>query len=176
MSQLLNVKNSDISERLKDLIKNNSELGSQLLSLLIVSSENSKEIIDAINNNSVQTKANLDEYSIPRSLTVSERDLEVDSEVVKSDDPVEYEKCQEELLLEKRRKNIEASARFRQRKKLREQETKKKRDMLNRRVAELYSKIEDLTIENKYWREKIEKINEQKSNELLNEIKLKNTN
>ena len=146
----------DLSRQLHNLISSNSELGSRLLSLLLVSSGNAKEIISAVNKGDLDglKKLNLKKTQLQRP-NYSDKELQ------------EFQKIE----LEKRRKNTEASARFRIRKKQRELEKAAKLRQLNSQISELYGTIDKLLDENKFWKEKLEEVNERKSRELLDSIK-----
>lgn len=146
----------DLSRQLHNLISSNSELGSRLLSLLLVSSGNAKEIISAVNKGDLDglKKLNLKKSQLQRP-KYTEKELQ------------EFQKIE----MEKRRKNTEASARFRIRKKQREHEKVEKLKQLHSQISELYVTIDKLLDENKFWKQKLEEVNEQKSKELLESIK-----
>lgn len=157
----------DLSQQLQDLISSNSELGSRLLSLLLVSSGNAKEIISAVNQGDLGKLKKLD----------------LKKNGKKPEDKKDVSQYTEEQLnefkrieLEKRRKNTEASARFRIRKKQREQEKLAKLKQLNSQISELYVTIDKLLDENKFWKLKLEEVNERKSRELLDSIKKRRIN
>ncbi|CCD26298.1 Met28p NDAI_0H01240 [Naumovozyma dairenensis CBS 421] len=193
--------NLNVSEYLHSLISNNSELASRLLSLLLVNSNNSTEIINAINSNNTNTKANTNktttmkinkdivEKNLPNPVPISkkltdekkkisdnDKKNESNSDLIKekenSIEPLQQQReLQSQTQLEKKRKNTEASTRFRIRKKQKEKDNINKLNELNIKISKLYCKIDKLLSENKSWKEKLQKINEQKSNDLLNSIK-----
>lgn len=142
MSQLLGNK---VSQRLQ-------ELGSQLLSLLLISSENSTDIINAINNKATD---------VPRSMPLRSVGEELNEELLAK--------------LEKRRKNAEASARFRVRRKQRNLEKLARMEQLKQTVNNLNCRIDDLLVENSFWKDKLETVNQLRSEKLLDKIKKKNT-
>ncbi|SCU80217.1 LADA_0B05754g1_1 [Lachancea dasiensis] len=162
-ASLVNVKgeNTDLSRQLHDLISSNSELGSRLLSLLLVSSGNAKEIIYAVN------KGDLDGL---KKLDLKNPQLEQQSKVTTRYTEQELNEFKK-VELEKRRKNTEASARFRVRKKQRQHEKAEKLKQLNAQISELYGTIDKLLEENKFWKERLEEMNERKSREMLESIK-----
>lgn len=174
----------NVSQDLQELISKNSELGSRLLSLLLVSSGNGKEIIDAINNGdlskiqSLNIGFNLNSYdsssqeepSTLRALTQIAESNSHNKIITDSENLGENELAQ----LSKRKRNTEASARFRVRKKQREQEKLSKLSELNIKVNDLYRKIDILLEENRHWKIKLEELNERKSRELLENIKKRN--
>ncbi|SCV06001.1 LANO_0H19922g1_1 [Lachancea nothofagi CBS 11611] len=149
---------TDLSRQLHNLISSNSELGSRLLSLLLVSSGNAKEIICAVN------KGDLDGL---KKLDLKKSQLESQSPAYTEKELHEFKKVE----LEKRRKNTEASARFRVRKKQRQYEKAEKLKQLNAQISELYGTIDRLLDENKFWKDKLEDVNERKSREMLDGIK-----
>lgn len=77
---------------------------------------------------------------------------------------------------EKRKKNTEASARFRIRKKQKEQERLNKLKELNIKITGLYKRIDVLLEENQHWKQKLEELNERKSREMLDRIRKRNAN
>lgn len=196
-----------VSQYLQDLISSNSELGSRLLSLLLVSSGNGKEIMDAINRGDLTSIRNLDlavDFKVPAGSQVaasqlaeqakqaSEQIAGQSAEHVKSQvDSQEYvaESPGEELAsirpnqqaedgsysqIDKRKRNTEASARFRVRKRQREHEKMNKLKELNIKVTQLYKRIDVLLEENQHWKQKLEELNERKSKEMLERIKRRN--
>ncbi|QLG72728.1 hypothetical protein HG535_0D04360 [Zygotorulaspora mrakii] len=177
-----NISSLKVSQDLQNLISSNSELGSRLLSLLLVSSGNGKEIIDAINNGDIAKIQNLD---IDLNLKVPEmRNEENNNDKNKTDnlgitrlEPNEVKKsgnAEDNAItnhVDKRRRNTEASARFRIRKKLREQEKLNRIQELNAKINGLYKNIDRLLEENRHWKAKLEELNERKSKELLERIK-----
>lgn len=192
---------TDISQRLQDLISNNSELGSRVLSLLLVSSGNAKEIIDTINKQATTSKNDLKSITKIPTATITttssnNRSNSSSSSISSSasnsntyenininkkrslssseDDEINDYDDEELSKMEKRRKNTEASARFRKRRKEREQAKLNQLENLNVQIKSFYDKIDLLIDENKYWKQKLKEVNERKSNELLNNIKLKN--
>lgn len=187
MSQ--NTDAANVSQYLQDLISSNSELGSRLLSLLLVSSGNGKEIMDAINKGDLGSIKNLDLAVDLKKLngSVSEnRDNKVNSagqqlSLLSSSGKSQHYLKEESPELssptgEKRRKNTEASARFRIRKKEREQERLNKLKELNNKITGLYKRIDVLVDENQHWKQKLEELNERKSREMLERIRRKNAN
>lgn len=177
---------NDISTVLQDLISNNSELGSRLLSLLLVNSENGKEIINAINNgNDVKDidlklfknldkvdnikKENREKISIMLPTPTPTPLRETYTNNIHNDTTIE-----EASKLLKRKRNTEASARFRKRRREREIEKLNKLQSLQTQINEFNDKINSLVDENDYWKLKLKKINESKSNELLESIKRRN--
>lgn len=188
---------ADLSLQVRELINNNSELGSRLLSLLLVSSDNAKDIIEAVNRGDISKLRDLtEETTTTTTTTKSETGTEptdkVEPQPIKSetqptkgpetapqesapssarsvspdnvDDPLWKQ-------LEKRRKNTEASARFRIRKKQREKEKLEQLKQLTKDINAMYDTIDTLISENNYWKEKLQELNEIKSRELLDEIK-----
>ncbi|QGN18307.1 transcriptional activator of sulfur metabolism [Kluyveromyces marxianus] len=187
---------ADLSLQVRELINNNSELGSRLLSLLLVSSDNAKDIIEAVNRGDISKLRDLTEETTTTTTTKSETGTEptdkVEPQPVKSkpqptkgpetapqesapssarsvspdnvDDPLWKQ-------LEKRRKNTEASARFRIRKKQREKEKLEQLKQLTKDINAMYDTIDTLISENNYWKEKLQELNEIKSRELLDKIK-----
>lgn len=158
----------DLSQQLQDLISSNSELGSRLLSLLLVSSGNAKEIISAVNQGDLGKLKKLDLKKNGKKPEDSKKDVSQYTEEQLN----EFKRIE----LEKRRKNTEASARFRIRKKQREQEKLAKLKQLNSQISELYVTIDKLLDENKFWKLKLEEVNERKSRELLDSIKKRRIN
>lgn len=193
---------ADLSLQVRELINNNSELGSRLLSLLLVSSDNAKDIIEAVNRGDISKLRDLTEETTAtttKSETGTEPSDKVEPQPVKSkpqpiksepqpttgpettpqesapssarsvspdnvDDPLWKQ-------LEKRRKNTEASARFRIRKKQREKEKLEQLKQLTKDINAMYDTIDTLISENNYWKEKLQELNEIKSRELLDKIK-----
>ncbi|CCF60443.1 hypothetical protein KAFR_0K00870 [Kazachstania africana CBS 2517] len=78
---------------------------------------------------------------------------------------------EDEHRLKKRQKNTEASARFRARQKIKYKENLIKLNELNTKINKFNNKISLLELENKNLKLKIQKFNELKTNELLNNIK-----
>lgn len=144
----------NVSQDLQSLISKNSELGSRLLSLLLVSSSNGKEIIEAINTGHLNLIQSLD---VDLDLKVAKEGKGILDEMVK------------------KRKSTEASARFRVRKKQREQEKLRELRELNSRVRDLNKRVDVLLEENRYWKAQLEKLNDKKSRELLESIKRQNS-
>lgn len=193
----------DLSQQLQSLISNNSELGSRLLSLLLVSSGNAHEIIKAVNKGDLSGLRNLELTNTvspsPTSSTATTAATGVatatttatststtafqipNPEDLSSSRTLSPTYTEEQLSefrkieLEKRRKNSEASARFRIRKKQREREKLVKLKQLNTQISELYSKIDRLLDENCFWKQKLDELNEKKSRELLDSIKRRST-
>ncbi|KAG0673608.1 hypothetical protein C6P41_002434 [Kluyveromyces marxianus] len=188
---------ADLSLQVRELINNNSELGSRLLSLLLVSSDNAKDIIEAVNRGDISKLRDLTEETTAtttttKSETGTEPSDKVEPQPIKSkpqptkgpettpqesapssarsvspdnvDDPLWKQ-------LEKRRKNTEASARFRIRKKQREKEKLEQLKQLTKDINAMYDTIDTLISENNYWKEKLQELNEIKSRELLDKIK-----
>lgn len=91
----------NISQHLQDLISKNSELGSRLLSLLLVSSGNSKEIINAINNGDLQSVQNLNLEKLSSTVKNAKENTEVKVEATSDELKLRQ--------LEKKKKNTEAS-------------------------------------------------------------------
>lgn len=144
----------NVSQDLQSLISKNSELGSRLLSLLLVSSSNGKEIIEAINKG---------QLSLIQSL-----DMNLDVKVAK-----EGKGILDEMI--KKRKSTEASARFRVRKKQREQEKLNELRELNSKIGDLNRRVDVLLEENRYWKAQLERLNDKRSRELLESIKKRNS-
>ena len=144
----------NVSQDLQSLISKNSELGSRLLSLLLVSSSNGKEIIEAINKG---------QLSLIQSL-----DMNLDVKVAK-----EGKGILDEMI--KKRKSTEASARFRVRKKQREQEKLNELRELNSKIGDLERRVDVLVEENRYWKAQLERLNDKRSRELLESIKKRNS-
>lgn len=205
-----------VSEHIKNMIMENSELGSRLVSLLLVNSGNADEIISSLNSNKkLQLKTSARSGNRRKSGSVSKpqrgvygRKASMDYTYKKpsdslgtagaagaaapaapasatssasasseeEEDRVGDETADKLLLrtLEKRRKNSEASARFRNRKRQKREENLKKLEELNGHIDELNKKIDTLVEENTYWKTKLDDINEQKSKQLLEQIKKKN--
>lgn len=173
----------NVSQDLQDLISKNSELGSRLLSLLLVSSGNGKEIIQAINNGDLSKIQNLNiglNLNTHDSLQEEPSTLRALAQIAESNSNTRISTDSENLgqneqaQLNKRRRNTEASARFRIRKKQREKEKLSKLNELNIKVNDLYRKIDILLEENRHWKTKLEELNERKSRELLENIKKRN--
>ncbi|QEU61731.1 Met28 [Kluyveromyces lactis] len=184
---------SDLSTQLHELINNNSELGSRLLSLLLVSSGNATDIINAVNNGDLSKLNGLTKTSQPSpslatsttgnekkittttttTTTTSDKQDSVGTDITK-DDTAEDENDLIWKQLEKRRKNTEASARFRIRKKQREKEKFQQLRQLTKDINDMYDTIDTLITENSYWKKKLEELNEIKSKELLDNIKRRN--
>lgn len=175
-----NVSTLKVSQDLQNLISNNSELGSRLLSLLLVSSGNGKEIIDAINNGDIKKIQNLDidlNLKVPATRNDETKAVEINDTAEKAEqeqDIVDAIAPSSDSQLDKRRRNTEASARFRIRKKLREQEKLNKIKVLNQKINGLYKNIDRLLEENRHWKSKLEELNEKKSKELLEKIRKRN--
>ncbi|AQZ09984.1 MET28 (YIR017C) [Zygosaccharomyces parabailii] len=196
-----------VSQYLQDLISSNSELGSRLLSLLLVSSGNGKEIMDAINRGDLTSIRNLDlavDFKVPAGSQVAASQLAEQAEqaseqiagqsaehVKSKEDSQEFvaESPRGELAsiqsnqqaedgsysqIDKRKRNTEASARFRVRKRQREHEKMNKLKELNIKVTQLYKRIDVLLEENQHWKQKLEELNERKSKEMLERIKRRN--
>lgn len=144
----------NVSQDLQSLISKNSELGSRLLSMLLVSSSNGKEIIEAINKG---------QLSLIQSL-----DMNLDVKVAK-----EGKGILDEMI--KKRKSTEASARFRVRKKQREQEKLNELRELNSKIGDLNRRVDVLLEENRYWKAQLERLNDKRSRELLESIKKRNS-
>ncbi|QLL34019.1 hypothetical protein HG536_0F03440 [Torulaspora globosa] len=142
----------NLSQELQSQISKNSELGTRLLSLLLVSSSNGKEIIGAINRGDISRIKNLN----------------FNAKVTKSDIK------EDEIDVIKRKKSTEASARFRIRKKQREQERQSELKELNIRIQNLNKRVDVLLDENRYWKRQLEKVNDRKSEELLESIRRRN--
>lgn len=184
---------SDLSTQLHELINNNSELGSRLLSLLLVSSGNATAIINAVNNGDLSKLNGLTKISQPppslatsttgnekkttttttTNTTISDKQDSVGTDITK-DDIAEEDNDLIWKQLEKRRKNTEASARFRIRKKQREKEKFQQLRQLTKDINDMYDTIDSLISENSYWKKKLEELNEIKSKELLDNIKRRN--
>lgn len=142
----------NLSQELQNQISKNSELGTRLLSLLLVSSSNGKEIIGAINRGDISRI----------------RGLNFNAKVGKNDIK------ESEIDIIKRKKSTEASARFRIRKKQREQERQSELRELNIRIQNLNKRVNVLLDENRYWKRQLEKVNDRKSEELLESIRRQN--
>lgn len=182
-----------MSQYLQDLISSNSELGSRLLSLLLVSSGNGKEIMDAINRGDLSSIRNLDlgvDFKMPVGAQAAASPP--------AQEPAEQAGFQESAVgsprqvaaamrpsqqgeddgsysqMDKRKRNTEASARFRVRKRQREHEKMNKLKELNVKVTQLYKRIDVLLEENQHWKQKLEELNERKSKEMLERIKRRN--
>lgn len=177
------VDSKDLSTQLQQLINNNSELGSRLLSLLLVSSGNAKDIINAVNKGDLSKLKGLTASAAAAAAAAAaapgapgaaaaaaDADADADADAATEsvvEDPEELRWKQ----LEKRRKNTEASARFRIRKKQREKEKLKQLEDLTNEITGMYDTIDTLIEENNYWKAKLEELNEIKSKELLANIK-----
>lgn len=74
---------------------------------------------------------------------------------------------------DKKKRNTAASARFRIKKKLREQEMERNLKELNEKIASFNARIQQLEMENSCLKSLIVQKNEQKSNDLLKRIKEK---
>jgi cell shape-determining protein MreC len=77
---------------------------------------------------------------------------------------------------DKKKRNTAASARFRIKKKLREEEMERTLKDLNERVSKYNSRIQQLEMENKCLKSLILQKNEQRSNDLLRSIKERSMN
>ncbi|KAI8383793.1 uncharacterized protein CGFF_00103 [Nakaseomyces glabratus] len=202
-----------VSERIRSMIMENSELGSRLVSLLLVNSGNAAEIIESINKggaSNVRSKSKHKRNEVKPVVAGAQSDRDYtyknttedarvsgddDEDAVvttssqwdnraitttgghssaNSEDEVEDNESLLLKALEKRRKNSEASARFRIRKKQRRMENLEKLAQLNSHIDDLNKKIDGLLQENRHWKSKLEEINEQKSKQLLEQIKKKN--
>ena len=75
----------------------------------------------------------------------------------------------------KKRKSTEASARFRVRKKQREQEKLNELRELNSKIGDLNRRVDVLLEENRYWKAQLERLNDKRSRELLESIKKRNS-
>lgn len=140
-----------ISKDLQNQILKNAELGSRLLSLVLVSSSNGKEIIDAINKGDISRIKSLNfDAKLPKDTKENEIDVI------------------------KRKKSTEASARFRIRKKQRELEKQTELRELNIRIKDLNKRVGVLLDENRYWKLQLERVNDRKSEELLESIRRRN--
>ncbi|GCE99476.1 hypothetical protein ZYGM_003176 [Zygosaccharomyces mellis] len=192
----------NVSQYLQDLISSNSELGSRLLSLLLVSSGNGKEIMDAINKGDLGSIRNLDlaiDLKAPDgsenkatkgnfakeqlALLSSGGGLYQESLSQDAQPQLQDENADGSVgdtisnpTGEKRKKNTEASARFRIRKKQKEQERLSKLKELNIKITGLYKRIDVLLEENRHWKQKLEELNERKSREMLDRIRKRNAN
>ncbi|BAO42172.1 transcriptional activator of sulfur metabolism [Kluyveromyces marxianus DMKU3-1042] len=193
---------ADLSLQVRELINNNSELGSRLLSLLLVSSDNAKDIIEAVNRGDISKLRDLTEETTTTTTTTTTTKSEtgteptdkVEPQPIKSETQTQPTKGPETApqesapssarsvspdnvddplwkQLEKRRKNTEASARFRIRKKQREKEKLEQLKQLTKDINAMYDTIDTLISENNYWKEKLQELNEIKSRELLDKIK-----
>lgn len=95
--------------------------------------------------------------------------------VVKEEEaPVSTSNELDKIKQERRRKNTEASQRFRIRKKQKNFENMNKLQNLNTQINKLRDRIEQLNKENEFWKAKLNDINEIKSLKLLNDIKRRN--
>ncbi|AET37515.1 Met28p Ecym_1274 [Eremothecium cymbalariae DBVPG len=194
----------ELSRQLQDLISNNSDLGSRLLSLLLVSTGNAEEIINQINKKggglsklpdvkfaNIQVSKQLSNGSLVSGCSdvpcdhrrISSEDRQRGSNdnestvTVNDSGTLNSEGDDEDIIrlqMEKRKRNTEASARFRIRKKLREQEKLSKLRQLNVEISGMYKRIDELMEENKFWKQKLEEVNERKSKEVLDTIKRRN--
>lgn len=168
----------DVSTVLQSLISNNSELGSRLLSLLLVNSGSGEEIIRAINSGSAVTEL---DAALLKSLDVSAGASAVVKAVATSSvvntttntsTSSEEEQFSEQERREiKRKKNTEASARFRKRRREREQEKTLRLRKLQQQIAKLNDRVGALVDENAYWKRELKRINESKSEKLLLDIR-----
>ncbi|CAI4877425.1 AHL_G0027520.mRNA.1.CDS.1 [Saccharomyces cerevisiae] len=163
----MNVNN--LSEHLQNLISSDSELGSRLLSLLLVSSGNAEELISMINNG--QDVSQFKKLREPRKGKVAATAAVV---VKEEEAPVGTSNELDKIKQERRRKNTEASQRFRIRKKQKNFENMNKLQNLNSQINKLRDRIEQLNKENEFWKAKLNDINEIKSLKLLNDIKRRN--
>ncbi|CAI4065636.1 hypothetical protein SUVZ_09G1740 [Saccharomyces uvarum] len=164
----MNVNN--LSEHLQSLISNDSELGSRLLSLLLVSSGNAEELIGMINSG--QDVSQFKKLREPkRGKTATAVAVVAAAAAAQEEAPVnELDKIKQE----RRRKNTEASQRFRVRKKQKNFENLNKLHGLNVQINKLRDRIAQLNKENEFWKAKLNDINEIKSLKLLNDIKRRN--
>ena len=165
----MNVNN--LSEHLQSLISNDSELGSRLLSLLLVSSGNAEELIGMINSG--QDVSQFKKLREPKrgKATATATAAAAAAAAQEEEAPVnELDKIKQE----RRRKNTEASQRFRVRKKQRNFENLNKLHGLNVQINKLRDRIAQLNKENEFWKAKLNDINEIKSQKLLNDIKRRN--
>lgn len=163
----MNVNN--LSEHLQSLISNDSELGSRLLSLLLVSSGNAEELIGMINSG--QDVSQFKKLREPKRGKATATATAAAAAAQEEEAPVnELDKIKQE----RRRKNTEASQRFRVRKKQRNFENLNKLHGLNVQVNKLRDRIAQLNKENEFWKAKLNDINEIKSQKLLNDIKRRN--
>ncbi|GAV55533.1 hypothetical protein ZYGR_0AV01650 [Zygosaccharomyces rouxii] len=183
----------NISQYLQDLISSNSELGSRLLSLLLVSSGNGKEIMDAINKGDLGSIRNLD-LAVDLKMPNGSENKDTKSNYARQQlallsnggRPQQHQQPQQENIAsslsdavsnptgDRRKKNTEASARFRIRKKQKEQEKLNRLKELNIKITGLYKRIDVLLEENQHWKEKLEELNERKSREMLDRIRKRN--
>ncbi|CDO92551.1 unnamed protein product [Kluyveromyces dobzhanskii CBS 2104] len=185
----------DLSAQLHELINNNSGLGSRLLSLLLVSSGNAKDIISAVNKGDLSKLQGLTERqqvpfksANPSATSAGNKNKNNNNSISVSNDTTAPEKLapsskdeiadstenENDLIwrqLEKRRKNTEASARFRIRKKQREKEKFQQLQQLTTDINDMYDRIDSLIDENSFWKKKLEELNDIKSKELLDNIK-----
>ncbi|CAI2041552.1 hypothetical protein SEUBUCD650_0I01890 [Saccharomyces eubayanus] len=170
MDMEMNMNVNNLSEHLQSLISNDSELGSRLLSLLLVSSGNAEELIGMINSGQdVSQFKKLREPKKGKAATATATAQEEEEE--EEEAPVnELDKIKQE----RRRKNTEASQRFRVRKKQRNFENLNKLHGLNVQINKLRDRIAQLNKENEFWKAKLNDINEIKSLKLLNDIKRRN--
>ncbi|CAI4065449.1 hypothetical protein N7582_003059 [Saccharomyces uvarum] len=163
----MNVNN--LSEHLQSLISNDSELGSRLLSLLLVSSGNAEELIGMINSG--QDVSQFKKLREPKRGKATATATAAAAAAQEEEAPVnELDKIKQE----RRRKNTEASQRFRVRKKQRNFENLNKLHGLNVQINKLRDRIAQLNKENEFWKAKLNDINEIKSQKLLNDIKRRN--
>lgn len=178
---------SDVSSVLQNLISKDSELGSRLLSLLLVNSGNGQDIINAINSSTSSTSTLLnksidfEKIDIIKELNTNNKPIvkvrNIKKEVKQDIDYNNNEDDEEDedaLQILKRKKNTEASARFRKRRREREIEKLNKLKLLKLQINQFNDKINLLIDENHYWKLKLKSINERKSNELLKTIKRRN--
>ncbi|KAH3898847.1 Met28p SCDLUD_005186 [Saccharomycodes ludwigii] len=82
-----------------------------------------------------------------------------------------FQNEEEYTLFIKRKKCVEASAKFRIRKKIKHKENLQKLTELSKQVNTLQSKILELVEDNKFWKEKLTYYNQLKSKELLESLK-----
>ncbi|SCU78945.1 LAMI_0A06656g1_1 [Lachancea mirantina] len=147
------IEHRELSRELQKLVSSNSELGSRLLSLLLVSTGNGKEIIQAVNGGGSDGASS----GAGGGATADYTEAEL----------AEFRRIEQE----KKRKNTEASARFRVRKKQREQEKLATLKQLNNQISELYVTIDRLLDENKFLKLRLEEVNEKKSQALLDNLR-----
>ncbi|CCH63145.1 hypothetical protein TBLA_0J01490 [Henningerozyma blattae CBS 6284] len=87
------------------------------------------------------------------------------------DEPQQQSNVAAQKLREKRQKNLEASARFRIKRKKKLQDNFRKLDDLKRLIARLNDQINVLNDENIYWKQQLSAIHEKKSRDLLENIR-----
>lgn len=162
----------ELSTRLQEMINNNSELGSRLLSLLLVNSENAKSIIEAVNKGDFSDFDRLEVRQDGKDgadiTEEGKKGSALEEKVSEAKEDLEDVRKREE---EKRRRNTEASARFRVRKKEKEKERLKQFELLIEDIGGMYDKIDGLVEENNYWKRRLEELNELRSRQLLDSIK-----